>query len=158
MLLCSLAGASNWTCASPSGDPWSATCASWASLLPRVGCAASGADCILLMDLLPSGSTVPSYSSFELFAPPKNMSLPKATVSAQIGTPAPDGLSVPITLTGTGGVALFVGLVTTANGRFSNNYFNLLPGATTVQFLSFGPLDLATLQSTLRVEHVAGYF
>ena len=54
-------------------------------------------------------------------------------------------------------VALFATLTTLAHGRFSDNAFLLLPVGKTVQFVPFGELDLDTLKSTLRVEHVATY-
>jgi hypothetical protein len=51
----------------------------------------------------------------------------------------------------------YVVLTTLAHGRFSDNAFLLLPGNTIVTFVPFAPLDLPTLTSTLRVEHVAQY-
>ena len=46
-------------------------------------------------------------------------------------------------------------LSTEASGRFGDNGLMLLPGTTSVDFIAFGALDRARLQSTLRVEHLA---
>ena len=49
------------------------------------------------------------------------------------------------------------GLTTAAHGRFSDNFFIMGATTRTVNFVSFGDLDLAALSKTLRVEHVRTY-
>jgi hypothetical protein len=87
--------------------------------------------------------------------------LPYATVTASVGTKKNDDGSIPITVKTTH-TALFVGLTTAAHGRFSRNFFLMsasgaFGGQATVDFVPFGELDLETLTSTLRVEHVRSY-
>jgi hypothetical protein len=115
-------------------------------------------------------------------AAPSAFVLPDANVSVA-GVVAVDGTTANVTVESTStGVALYVWLSTLAHGRFSQNGFMMssppppmsssskgsafaaftTTAATTtttatvvvVQFLSFGPLDLPRLQSTLRVEHL----
>lgn len=87
------------------------------------------------------------------------MSIPRAQVQVILApSPNADG-SVNITLS-TDGSALYITLVTLAQGRFSDNAFHMWgPGGTrVVQFLPWGPLDYEALQSSLRVDHVRAYF
>ena len=112
--------------------------------------------------LVASGGYV-AYKSFELLATPAAMlpNLPYATVTASVGTKKNDDGSIPITVKTTH-TALFVGLTTAAHGRFSRNFFLMsasgaFGGQATVDFVPFGELDLETLTSTLRVEHVRSY-
>ena len=149
------AGAGAWLCAAGGGSPWAATCTPWADLLAPLGAAPAGA---VLLTSLESAAGETVYSSFELLAPPAAMlpALPVATVAAVVGAPAPDGASVNVTVTASD-AALFVGLTTAAHGRFEPNFFVMARGQATVAFLPFGALDVATLASTLRVEHVRTY-
>jgi beta-mannosidase len=88
---------------------------------------------------------------------PSKMALLKANVKFTVATAANVDGTVDITVT-TDKVAVYVTLTTLANGRFSDNAFLLLPTKPmSVQFLPFGELDTAKLQSSLRVEHVASY-
>ncbi len=87
---------------------------------------------------------------------PARMKLPAALVTATVAeNPNPDG-SVEIVLDSSA-VALYVTLTTLAYGRFSDNAFLLGAGTTTILFFPFGPLDISTLRSSLRVEHLAEY-
>ena len=69
--------------------------------------------------------------------------------------PNDDG-SVDIAITSSA-VAMYATFTTLAHGRFSDNAILLLPGATTIQFIPFGPLQMDALRTSLRVEHVATY-
>ena len=66
------------------------------------------------------------------------------------------GQIVPITVEADG-AALFVGLTTAAHGRFSRNFFVMAKGKLEILFIPFGALDVATLNATLRVEHVRSH-
>jgi beta-mannosidase len=90
-----------------------------------------------------------------LFAEPKNLTLPKASVSAVVGAAGADG-SVEVTVT-TDKFALFVTLTTLAQGRFSDNAFAMLPGKKTLKFFPFQGFELSELKATLRIEHTATY-
>ena len=52
---------------------------------------------------------------------------------------------------------MYATFTTLAHGRFSDNAILLLPGATTIQFIPFGALQIDALRTSLRVEHVATY-
>ncbi len=149
------AGAATWLCATGGGSPLDETCDSWSDLLAPLGAAPDQA--VLITELLSADGTV-QYSSFELLSTPADMldALPKATVTATVGTPSANGSSVPVTVS-TDGAALFVGLTTAAHGRFSRNFFILPQGHVSVDFIPFGILDTAMLAATLRVEHVRSY-
>lgn len=88
---------------------------------------------------------------------PKNMLLPKADVTFAIGSAVNSDGSVDVTVV-TDKVAVYVTLTTTAQGRFSENAFVMVPGT---KKLSFIPLptgfDLDELAKTTRVEHAASY-
>jgi len=156
--------ASAWLCAAAGGgSPWAASCAGWAATLPSLGASPSGA--VLLMTL-EDGASAAAYSSFELLATPAAMAASGAlsgavSATAAVGAPAPDGLSVPVTITvsgGGGGAALLVTLTTLAQGRFSENALVLPTGDRVVQFIAVGgPVDAALLASSLRVEHARTY-
>ena len=107
------------------------------------------------------GSAVELVRNELLLAPPSALTLPAANVSFGLGPLASNG-TVPIVLHATES-ALFVTLTTQAAGRFSDNAFLLLPGATrTIDFLPWegGGLNedgLSLLHSTLRIEHLQQY-
>ena len=147
------ASASVWGCADGVSGTWQ--CDRWAQLLPRVGCASDGSDCVLLLRVTDNASGQLLAENFELLAPVWRLALPAANVTAAVGAPQADG-SVPITLTASA-TALFVHLTTLAQGRFSDNSLLLPPGDTVVSFLPWGPLDAELLRSSLRVEHVQLY-
>ena len=147
------ASASAWGCADGVSGTWQ--CDRWAQLLPRVGCAPDGSDCVLLLQATDSASGQLLAENFELLAPVWRLALPPAVVTAQVGSQQADG-SVPITLTASA-TAMFVHLTTLAQGRFSDNSLILAPGVSTVSFIPWGPLDAALLSSSLRVDHVMLY-
>merc|ERR1712110_929081 len=89
-----------------------------------------------------------------VFTAPKNMSLPKAHVSAAVvDAPSSDG-SVDIHLT-SDAFALYVTLTTLAQGRFEDNAFVMLPGTKTLKFIPFTGFDITELRQSLRLEHAA---
>jgi len=147
------AAATAWSCADGVSGTWN--CTSWAKVLPTVGCAADGSDCVLLLALTENDSGAVLAENFELLAPVWRLALPPAVVTAQVGSQQADG-SVPITLTASA-TAMFVHLTTLAQGRFSDNSLILAPGVSTVSFIPWGPLDAALLSSSLRVDHVMLY-
>ena len=152
------AGATAWACADGGGAGAAAAgaCTPWAALLPPLGCAPAGSDCIALLELRGADGALLA-ENFELLAAPFALAFPPAaTVTAAVAAaPAADG-SVAVTLTASA-TALFVTLTTQAQGRFSDNALLLPPGDTVVAFLPWGPLNATLLASTLRVEHVALY-
>lgn len=87
---------------------------------------------------------------------PKNMKLPKATVTTKVATqPNSDG-TVDVTVSADK-LALYVTLTTGAQGYFSENAYLLLGGQPkTVKFIPVQGFEMSQLQS-LRVEHVATY-
>ena len=103
-----------------------------------------------------------AYFSFELLAPPRNMTvIPSARISARVLEPEPAAgqAAIRVQVT-TDETALFVGLVSLAQGQFSENYFILPKGATrTVLFrpnAGTGTREqLELLRSSLRADHVA---
>ncbi len=147
------AAATAWSCADGVGGSWQ--CTPWGELLPRVGCAPDGSDCVLLLRVTDSATGGVLAENFELLAPVWKLALPPSTVTAAVGAPLADG-SVPITLTASA-TALFVHLTTLAQGRFSDNSLLLTPGVSSLTFLPWGPLDLGLLKDSLRVEHVQLY-
>ena len=100
------------------------------------------------------GSVVSSHPI--LYAPPKQLQLPKANVTFTVSEGGLHGR--PTIEVKTDAVALYVTFTTLAQGRFSDNAFLLLPQASrTIDFIPFEGFDFAELKSTLRVEHVASY-
>ena len=130
-------------------------CTPWKTLLPALGCAASGVDCALNVALLDSaGETLAANTQF--LAVPGHLNASRAVrVAVAVGTEVADG-TVPITLTTAGGQgaapALFVTLFTLANGRFDRNFIALLPaGVTVVRFLPFASGQRDVLADSLRI-------
>ena len=151
------ANAIEWFCADGKVVP-PAACAPWSSVLPTVGCAGNGTDCVLSLSVT-TGDGELSYNT-QLLTVPGHLSMATDTrVTLAVGAEAPDG-SIPITITVTGsGPALFVTLFTLANGRFSDNALPVMfPGMETVQFLPFLPGQAGALASSLRVDHLAKFF
>jgi beta-mannosidase len=170
------AAAITWTCidgGAGGGDPVAGTCPAPADALERAGCAGNVTACALESTLMAHDGVTVLASNLQLLAPPSSLALARGvTVSAAVGTPAPDGSRIPVTVTATGGAAVLVVLTTLAQGRFSDNALPLLPpGApVTVDFLPMvaasrigagagplPPLDAALLAASLRVEHLAQY-
>jgi hypothetical protein len=122
-----------------------------------VGCDADGANCVLEIVTNSSGGATVSTNLLP-FQPPVAMRLPNATVSAIVDAKVPTDDEVSITLSTTAS-AMHVVLTTTVDGRFSDNFFLLEPGAPrTISFISWGPVTQPVLQnltSSLRIEHLA---
>jgi len=89
-----------------------------------------------------------------LLAIPAHLNLSPANVTFTVAPGKNGGAEVTLSSTK---VALLVTLTTQSAGRFSENSFVLLPGKRTVQFFPFGPFDLSTFSSSLRVEHAQQY-
>jgi len=140
------AGVTHWFCAKSTGG---SACTSWADIYRDAGCAKGAVDCILTADVTGKDGVLASNNVVAL-STPQSMILPAPTISWTVDA------SGSFTLK-TNAVAVFVTLTTKAQGRFSDNAFLLLPGTKKVQFISFGALDLPTLQSTTRLEHVQLY-
>lgn len=106
------------------------------------------------------GAAQPMSHNVQLFATPYTLQLAKATVTfAVAGAANPDG-SVDITVTTSGGAALYVTLTTLEQGYFSDNAFLGTPtAAKVVQFIPVdnAGVDIAKLKASLRVEHLATY-
>lgn len=137
-----------------------AGCTSLTTVLSAYGCSSNGNDCILIANATSSTGIV-SDENWQIFALPGNLTNPSNTqVTFTIGQPNADN-SVPITVT-SDSVALYVHLITLANGRFSDNAFHLAGNPTynggnsrIITFYPFGDLDYGLLTTTLRLEHFA---
>jgi beta-mannosidase len=143
--LASGAGVIKWFCTKQAGNG----CDSWSSILASGGCTNGNFDCIVITSIHRSdGSSI--SENFVPLTSPLHMNLPTPSISFVVDN---QGL---VTLK-SDKFAVFVTLTTRAQGRFSDNAFLLFPGTKQVQFLWFGTPDVATLKSTLRVEHVQMY-
>lgn len=139
-------------------------CGTFASMLPALGCAPNGSDCVLTVQATSSGGkhiagigdqSVLS-TNVNLFVPPKDLvSLPRASITATVGEGQTDG-KVPITLYSSH-VALYVTLTTLAAGRFSDNAFLLHGGSKTIDFIPWEDFDIGVLRHTLRAESLSDY-
>ena len=122
--------------------------------MPMPALAALNASESIVMAVAKDGDTT-VCSNVILLLPPKQLSLPDATVEVQIKD------DDPLTITVTSDqVALFVTLTTQAAGRFSDNAFLMPRGEMTITFVPFVPVTAelkAQLKATLRVEHAALY-
>lgn len=114
-----------------------------------------GSHYILNAQVIDERGSVVSNNDIALL-PPVNFTLPATTLSVSVANTAnPDG-SVDVTVT-TNAVSVYTTLTTLAQGRFDDNAFVLVPPSRTIRFVPFGPLDLATLKASIRVEDVATY-
>jgi len=114
---------------------------SWTSYLTNIGCKVN--TCMLRI-IIQGNSSFEALSTNEfLFTEPKNLILPKASVTFSVD-------DIGNILLSTDQVLLYVVLTTRANGRFSDNAFVMLPGKREIQFIPFGELDLKLLKSSLR--------
>jgi len=120
--------------------------------LPRL---INGTQEMLLVSVSDS-SGAPMSNNPVAFAHPKDMSLPKAHVTFQVGTQPAAGAPVPVTVT-SDSFALYVTLTSLAQGRFEDNAFVMLPGKKVVKFYPFEGFSIQELKSSLRVEHTATY-
>lgn len=115
--------------------------------------------CMLILDAIELDGSIATHNLVAL-APPKSLALPNATVTAIVADK--DNTAV-VHVEVAGGVALYVVLTTELQGRFSDNAFEVRPGApVVVKFVPFGALSTesgpqlaSALSSKLRVEHLA---
>jgi len=138
------AGTTQWFCAKTAGS----SCASWSEVLSSGNCTTSGQG-IMVITITAADGTVVATNELALTTVNKMM-LPKPSISYLV---AANG---DITLQ-TDSTAAFVTLTTQAQGRFGDNFFLMTPGRKTISFVPFGPLDVNTLKTTLRVEHAQLY-
>ena len=147
------ANAVAWLCAGGGASP-PANCAAWSALLPPLGCAASGNDCVVTASVKDAASGALLASNAQLLVAPGRLNASRAVrVTAAVGEEAADG-SIPVTLTAAGAgaaPALYVTLFTLANGRFDDNFITLLSGTRVVNFLPFAPQQRGVLAGTVRV-------
>ena len=149
------AAAFQWMCLG-SGSVGSG-CTPLKQVLPTLGCSATGSDCVLVHNLT-SATGLIADENFGLLTYPGNLSLPAdVSVTVQVtGVVNPDGSAVVNVVAS--GPALFVHLITLAPGRFSENMLVFTgAGTKTIAFIPFGPLQLDSLTSTVRVEHLGSY-
>jgi beta-mannosidase len=142
-----------------SGDI-SSSCQPVSAVLTGAGCQSDGSDCILIATTSTSGGDVVDDNWGLLNTPGAVLKrVPdRANVSATVlDTPPGPGGSVSIRVK-SDGFALYVTLTSLAQGRFEPNAF-IIPaaGEQVVAFVPFEGFDVATLASTLRVQHVAMY-
>lgn len=133
--------------------PWSQT-AAW----KMVGCDTNGTNCVLVIEVT-SSSGVQSSLNMLPFLPPKDMTVPAATVTATVKLTD----NIPTVALTTNATALWVVLTTAAIGRFSDNAFLLEKSAAPREIIfnhwddtpDAAKIAMAELQSTLRVEHLS---
>jgi hypothetical protein len=154
------AGSVTWLCADGNGSPASG-CAPYSAILPTVGCAANGTDCVLQLAVTDDAGAVVDASTVLLSTPGAIAAagaLRPANVTVVVSTAVDAQGDVPVYVT-VDAVSLFVTLTTLAQGRFRSNAVVLLPGTTVFPFVPspYLALDLDLLASTTRAEHVASY-
>lgn len=133
-------------------------CTSWADAKGwrTAGCDTNGTNCVLIIDVTNSTGARVSHNVLP-FVPPKSMTVPNASVVADIKLI--DGkLAVELT---TNATALWVVLTTKANGRFAEGAFLLEKPGRSVAFEIWddapdaAAVAMEELKASLRVEHVA---
>ena len=126
------ANAVGWLCAGSGKPTPPAVCSGWQALLPTVGCAANGVDCIITAAVTDAATGAVLASNAQLLALPGKLNASRTVrATAVVGDADPTDGSVPVTVTATAGggaPALFVTLFTAANGRFDDNHLTLLRG------------------------------
>ena len=128
----------------------------------RLGCSASGSDCVLSVVVTDNTANLPISTNFNAFVPPKLITgLRRAEISLAVGDvdPATGSVSINVDCSVT---ALWVVLSTLAQGRFSDGAFLLHANQTkTIDFLPWGELRgaaaVAELKQSLRVESLSSY-
>lgn len=150
--------AAQWVCADGKNNN---PCNDYSSLLPQGGCATDGSDCLLWITVTDSTTSQIVDEHAVHIVPPGEMTIPTVSVTSQVNPQRnPDG-SIDVTVSTSGGVALWVTLTTLEQGYFSDNTFILLPSAPkTVQFLPIIGANLpdpSYLTTTLHIDHVSMY-
>ena len=93
-----------------------------------------------------------------LFTIPQHLTLQPVQLTATVSSSIRADASVDVYISKQGApAAVWVTLTTQAQGRFSDNAFVMEDDEVVVQFIPFGPLDTALLQTTLRVETANDY-
>jgi len=118
-----------------------------------------GSTHMLVARCMTKGGALVSVNEIAL-APPSQMKLPAAKVTARVSSAHNSDGSVDIRIM-SDKTALYITLTTLAHGRFSQNAFAMaalgqLPAMTVIQFLPFGTekADIKLLCDSLRVEHL----
>ena len=147
------AGAASFFC--PDG---AATCPTFEALFTAAGCVGGGADCLMRVVVVasaaePETETPPLLLADNVLplAAPSLLKLPAATVTVTV---VAGGASVEVECVSKG-LALYVWLSTKASCRFADNGFLMRPGKIEIAVVAFAGFDVAELEATLRVEHLA---
>jgi beta-mannosidase len=143
---------SEWFCLQTSGG--STQCQSFSAVLSSIGCDPTGVDCVLLITVTDSSDNTVLVNNVTPLTAIGNMKLQAVKISFAVSASNNGGANIKLT---SDGFAVYVVLTTKAHGRFSDNAFMLFAADTTVSFIPFGALDMATLTSSLRVEHAQQY-
>jgi len=126
----------------------------WFSDVPAVANVNNTVLLASFVDSAPSGTVLAQNTV--LLTTPQYLTLSKTRVTATVSSGVRPDASVDIYLSVEGAAALWVTLTTQAQGRFSDNGF-VMADDLVIQFLPFGPLDVALLKKTLRVETANDY-
>jgi len=115
-------------------------------------------DSLLLAEYVSKQNAILSQNSMLLTPPYMAAGITNFPITFSVATkPNSDG-SVDITVSkNSPALGLYVTFTTAAQGRFSDNSFIMTSSSLTIQFIPFGSLDLNSLTSTLRVEHLGNY-
>eukprot|EP00026_Physarum_polycephalum_P002050 Phypoly_transcript_02054.p1 GENE.Phypoly_transcript_02054~~Phypoly_transcript_02054.p1 ORF type:complete len:936 (+),score=107.47 Phypoly_transcript_02054:132-2939(+) len=112
---------------------------------------------LMLVDFV-SGETVLSSNHFLLAPPFQTIGITNFPLNFTVASqPNSDGSVDIIVSKSSPALGLYVTLTTAAQGRFSDNSFIMTDPSVKIQFVPFGALDLSTLTSTLRIEHLGNY-
>ena len=130
---------------------WNAT-SEWAA----AGCDAVGSNCVLAITVRTRSGTPQSWSVVP-FLPPREMRMAPANVTWQVKSQGGAGVEVEAEVElSSNATAMYVVLTSQAPGRFEDNAVLLEAGKPkAIRFVPWGPLDVALLRTTLRVEHLA---
>lgn len=136
-------------------------CTAFASQMARLGCDASGSDCVLSVHVVNHAGTIVSRNENSFVAPKLITGLHKAALSLSIGEWNASSGAVPITVS-SAHTALWVTLSTLAQGRFSDGAFLLHAGKPKgVDFVAWGSdtgsTVVAELGRSLRAESLSSY-
>ena len=144
----------------PPADPMP-DCVPFASQMERLGCSASGSNCVLSCLVLNQAGVIVSNNVNTLVPPKLVTGLKRAEIAFEIGDSNPLTGVVPITVRSSV-TALWVVLSTLVEGRFSDGAFMLHANQSrSIDFLPWGDLSgevvVAELKKSLRVESLSSY-